>query len=104
MLSTSQRASASKSVSPDFMEARYGVFPGYVDVIDHAQQTSVLKTHFCRTVFSFPSIAEEQEIPAVFKLRRLGAPRIARRIANRRPSQTAGHGSDGHALSLHLVA
>lgn len=60
MAPISQKPLALKSVRPNVMEVEYGAFRGYVDVIDHTQQTTVCRTHFCRTIWPSREMAEQQ--------------------------------------------
>lgn len=77
---TSQTPLALKYVRPNVMEVEYGAFRGYVDVIDHTQQTPHCKTHFCRTVWPSRDMAEQQAMELARGLQRargFGASRTA---------------------------
>ncbi|MGE8687532.1 MAG: hypothetical protein ACN6PJ_10375 [Achromobacter sp.] len=78
MAPISQKPLALKSVRPNVMEVEYGAFRGYVDVIDHSQQTPMCKTHFCRTVWPSRDMAEQQAMELARSLQRARVPGASR--------------------------
>lgn len=69
MATSSQTPQAFTSVRPNVMEVEYGAFRGYVDVIDHARQIPMCKTHFCGTVWPSRDMAEHQAMELARSLR-----------------------------------